>query len=117
MTKSDKKHFFETGLDRLEEISSLLDGENIALEEALRLYEEGIGLRAQLGKYLAEAERRVTILDSARGGESTEGSRDQEGEQEGKQGIIGAKSAPKKTRGAKKESADDGEKNEGSLFG
>ncbi|MDR2733301.1 MAG: exodeoxyribonuclease VII small subunit [Spirochaetota bacterium] len=63
MTKSAGKHLFEKGLERLEEIASLLDSEKVPLEEALCLYEEGMRLRASLSKYLAEAERRVTVMD------------------------------------------------------
>jgi len=71
MARSNEKHFFEKGLERLEEITCLLDAPEVPLEEALRLYEEGTRLRARLAAYLEEAERRVAILESG-GGEDDE---------------------------------------------
>jgi exodeoxyribonuclease VII small subunit len=64
MAQSSDKHFFEKGLERLEEIATLLDEEGASLEESLRLYEEGKRLQESLSKYLAEAERRITVMDT-----------------------------------------------------
>jgi len=109
MAKSEKKHFFETGLDRLEEISSLLDGEDVSLDDALRLYEEGTRLRAELSKYLAEAERRVAILDAGGNTEIMESGKTQG---TSAHDAPETKSAPRKAKSAKKGEDDD----EGSLF-
>jgi len=116
MTKSGKKHFFEEGLDRLEEIASLLDDESISLEEALGLYEEGTRLRAKLGAYLAEAERRVTVLDAAQSGESIEETIEKSKPREDTPPPVQpeAKAASKKAKSAK-QIPDSGD--EGSLFG
>lgn len=63
--KETGKHLFESGLERLEEISSLLDTEGIPLEETLALYEEGTKLAASLGTYLETAERRIMVAPIA----------------------------------------------------
>jgi len=99
MTKSGEKHFFEKGLERLEEIAALLDSEKTSLEEALCLYEEGMRLRTSLSKYLTEAERRITIMDS----EKTPGA------------DNAAENAPKKTKAARHKNEDDAG-NRGSLL-
>lgn len=58
---------FETRLKRLEEIVSELESENIELERALALFEEGVGcLRAateDLGKVEARVRRLVERTD------------------------------------------------------
>jgi exodeoxyribonuclease VII small subunit len=59
MMTEKKQHPFEKGLERLEEISSKLDSDDTPLEEAIRLYEEGIKLSASLTEYLADADRRI----------------------------------------------------------
>ena len=59
--KHDGQHPFESGLERLEAISAKLDAEETPLEDAIRLYEEGIKLSASLSEYLAHAERRILV--------------------------------------------------------
>ena len=44
MPKSKKKNNFESDLKRLEEISNLLENNEIGLDDAIALYEEGIKL-------------------------------------------------------------------------
>jgi len=53
---------FETDLARLEEISSMLEGDEIGLEEALSLYEEGIELSKKCIGTLKNAELKITEL-------------------------------------------------------
>ncbi len=57
-----KKLSFEDALKRLEEISELLEGQEISLEESINLYEEGIKLAKECYKMLNEAELKVTAL-------------------------------------------------------
>jgi len=52
---------FEEKLDRLEEISRKIN-EDCPLEEALKLFEEGIGLSRGLEKELSRIERKVEVL-------------------------------------------------------
>ncbi len=58
------KESFETKLHRLEEISSLLDSEDIGIEEAISLYEEGIKLSRECVTTLKNAELKITELKS-----------------------------------------------------
>ena len=62
MGKKTDKNSFESKLTRLEEISSLLESDDIGLEEAIHLYEEGIELSKNCISTLNEAELKVTQL-------------------------------------------------------
>ncbi len=53
---------FETSLHRLEQIVKKLEGGDLPLDDALKLFEEGIGLSQQCQKQLEEAENKVEIL-------------------------------------------------------
>jgi Exonuclease VII small subunit. len=53
---------FETELLRLQEISSLLDNDELDLESALKLYDEGVELSRSCIKTLKEAEIRITEI-------------------------------------------------------
>ena len=57
-----KKGDFERSLARLEEVVQKLEGANLALDDAMRLFEEGVQLSRECQKQLAEAEARVEIL-------------------------------------------------------
>lgn len=62
MTKKNSKSNFEKKLGRLEEISAMLESEDIGLEDAIKLYEEGIGLSRECMAALKHAELRITEL-------------------------------------------------------
>ena len=53
---------FETNLQRLEEIAASLDRDDLSLEQALALFEEGIAKLKETNAELAEAEGRVAKL-------------------------------------------------------
>ncbi len=53
---------FEGALERLEAIVDLLEHGDLALENALATFEEGVGLSRRLGEQLGGAERRVEEL-------------------------------------------------------
>ena len=53
---------FEVELSRLQEISNLLDNDDIELETALKLYEEGVKLSHSCIQTLKEAEVRITEI-------------------------------------------------------
>jgi len=53
---------FEVSLQRLEEIVDELEKGNVPLEQALRLFEEGLKLSSSCRKELEEAEGKVEIL-------------------------------------------------------
>ena len=56
------KERFEDALNKLEKIVSQLEEGDIALEESLRLFEEGIRLSRFCNQRLDEAEKKVEIL-------------------------------------------------------
>jgi exodeoxyribonuclease VII small subunit len=53
---------FEVELSRLQEISSLLDNDELELEKALSLYEEGIELSQSCLRTLKDAELKITEI-------------------------------------------------------
>ena len=57
-----KKADFEKSLARLEEVVRRLESPNLALDEAMKLFEEGVALSRECQKQLEEAEGRVEIL-------------------------------------------------------
>ena len=63
---------FEMSVKRLEEITSALEKENVSLEEALKLYEEGVRLVRVCNEKLEDAERRIRILKMTSAGEMVE---------------------------------------------
>lgn len=62
MPKSKSKKNFEDCLARLEEIADVLESENIAIEEAIALYEEGAVLSKECFEILTKAELKVAQL-------------------------------------------------------
>ena len=62
MPKKSTKESFEDKLHRLEEISNLLDSEEIGIEKAIELYEEGIHLSKDCLSTLNKAELKITEL-------------------------------------------------------
>jgi exodeoxyribonuclease VII small subunit len=53
---------FETELSRLQEISNLLDNDELDLETTLKLFEEGVELSRSCIQTLKEAEVRITEI-------------------------------------------------------
>ena len=64
MTKKKTKNTFEENLLRLEEISTLLEGEELGLDESISLFEEGIKLSKNCMTALKKAELKITELKS-----------------------------------------------------
>lgn len=64
-----KKSDFETSLKRLEEVVRRLENANLSLDEAMKLFEEGVELSRVCQKQLHEAEGRVEILLKKAGGQ------------------------------------------------
>jgi exodeoxyribonuclease VII small subunit len=60
--KNNNINTFETQLTRLQEISALLDNDELELETALKLYEEGVELSRSCIKTLKNAELKVTEI-------------------------------------------------------
>ena len=57
-----KKADFERSLQRLEEVVKRLESANLPLDEAMKLFEEGVELTRECQKQLEQAEGRVEIL-------------------------------------------------------
>jgi exodeoxyribonuclease VII small subunit len=64
-----KKPDFENSLARLEEIVRKLEGANLSLDEAMKMFEEGVQLSRDCQKHLELAEGKVEILLKKAGGE------------------------------------------------
>lgn len=67
-----RKVNFEQSMVRLEEIVSTLERGDAPLEEAMKLFEEGMGLMRSCTAALDEAEQRVTLLTAGENGEPQE---------------------------------------------
>lgn len=59
-----EKMTYEKAVARLEEIVDKLENGNLALEEMMKLYEEGTSLAAKCSKSLDAAQLRITELSS-----------------------------------------------------
>jgi exodeoxyribonuclease VII small subunit len=57
-----KKPDFERSLARLEEVVLKLESPQLSLDEAMKLFEEGVALSRECQKQLEEAEGKVEIL-------------------------------------------------------
>jgi exodeoxyribonuclease VII small subunit len=57
-----KKPDFEKALARLEEVVRRLESPQLSLDDAMKLFEEGVGLSRECQKQLEDAEGRVEIL-------------------------------------------------------
>ncbi|MBM4176291.1 MAG: exodeoxyribonuclease VII small subunit [Ignavibacteria bacterium] len=60
MAKS--KSDFEKDFNRLEEISDTLESDKITLEDAIKLYEEGVDITKKLMEILSKAELKISQL-------------------------------------------------------
>ena len=65
MKRKEEKQTFKHNLERLEEIAEQLEDESLDLEDAIKLYEEGIALNALCLKTLQEAELKITQLKNS----------------------------------------------------
>lgn len=67
----NKELNFEQSLERLEEITKLLEAEKTPLDESLKLYEEGITLVRACRAYLEQAEQRIIVIKDGDSATST----------------------------------------------
>lgn len=61
-TETPRKIEFEKSLGRLEEIVRRLENADLSLDDAMKLFEEGVSLSGDCQKQLEEAEGRVELL-------------------------------------------------------
>jgi exodeoxyribonuclease VII small subunit len=77
-----KKADFEQSLARLEEVVRKLESANLPLDEAMKLFEEGMQLSRDCQGQLEQAEARVEVLLKKAGGEMTAAPFDPEEEED-----------------------------------
>lgn len=65
MTKTEPTQSFETAFAQLQEVITKLENADLALEEAIRLYEEGKRLSKLCAQILESAQLRVTTLSES----------------------------------------------------
>ena len=80
--EATKKPDFECSLGRLEEIVGKLENANLSLDDAMKLFEEGVQLSRECQKHLEEAEGKVEILLKKAGGEMAPAAFDPEAEED-----------------------------------
>ena len=54
---------FEEAMEKLEAVSERLSGEGVPLDEAISLYEEGVGYYEVCRKKLEDASRRIKVIE------------------------------------------------------
>ncbi len=59
-----RKKNFENQLDRLKVIVDKMEKGNVKLEDALKLFEEGVGIYSDCNKLLEDAEQKIKIMTS-----------------------------------------------------
>lgn len=59
---ADKKMTFEKAVKRIEEIVTMLEKGDVALDKSLALFQEGAGLVKQCSKELDDAEQKLSLL-------------------------------------------------------
>lgn len=69
---AEEKLSFELSLKRVEEIVRRLERGDVALEESMKLFEEGTALIRRCGKLLDEAEQKVVLLRKGPDGQPVE---------------------------------------------
>lgn len=58
----ENKITYESAMGRLEEIVSILEKNDVSLDEGMKLFEEGTKLASSCSKMLREAEQKITKL-------------------------------------------------------
>ena len=67
---AEKKELtLEEAMARLEKVVAELENEKLPLEDALKLYEEGVSIAARCAGELESAKRRIQILQQSKSGE------------------------------------------------
>ena len=70
--KEEKTVSFEDAMKRLDVIAEELAKDGVKIEDALTLYEEGVGLVRECNKILENTERKIKMLQISASGEITE---------------------------------------------
>ena len=60
---TEKKENFEEMFDRLDQVIGTLEGEDVSLEEAFGLYDQGMKLIRRCNQTINEVEKKILVLD------------------------------------------------------
>lgn len=60
---TEKKENLEEMFDRLDQVIGVLEGENVSLEEAFGLYDQGMKLIQRCNQTIDEVEKKILVLD------------------------------------------------------
>lgn len=60
---TEKKENLEEMFDRLDQVIGTLEGEDISLEEAFGLYDQGMKLIRRCNQTINEVEKKILVLD------------------------------------------------------
>ena len=60
---TEKKENLEEMFDRLDQVIGTLEGEDVSLEEAFGLYDQGMKLIRRCNQTINEVEKRILVLD------------------------------------------------------
>ena len=60
---TEKKENLEEMFDRLDQVIGTLEGEDVALEEAFGLYDQGMKLIRRCNQTINEVEKKILVLD------------------------------------------------------
>ncbi|KMT21352.1 exodeoxyribonuclease VII small subunit [Clostridium cylindrosporum] len=72
MAARKKEKNFEGAIDRLEEIVTKMESEELSLEESIDIFKEGMDLVALCNARLDEAEQKINSIVKAKNGEVQE---------------------------------------------
>lgn len=60
---TEKKENLEEMFDRLDQVIGTLEGEDVSLEEAFGLYDQGMKLIRRCNRTINEVEKKILVLD------------------------------------------------------
>ena len=60
---TEKKENLEEMFDRLDQVIGTLEGEDVSLEEAIGLYDQGMKLIRRCNQTINEVEKKILVLD------------------------------------------------------
>ena len=60
---TEKKENLEEMFDRLDQVIGTLEGEDVSLEEAFGLYDQGMKLIRRCNQTIKEVEKKILVLD------------------------------------------------------
>lgn len=60
---TEKKENLEEMFDRLDQVIATLEGEDVSLEEAFGLYDQGMKLIRRCNQTINEVEKKILVLD------------------------------------------------------